>query len=194
MKARLKSAEKQDQNIKYIVETMKSSENARKKELKDTKDILDYSRDKIRDLENITIHQISKVHHAEKKVEKLKLKLREKDSVIKDLKSRMKDGAEAEKIKYLEGEVELCQKEKFSEQKTREKLEKNLENLNTASLVGIYLFIYCCIFSLFSFLIFHIITPHDQVLTGYYICIMLGYTTKRGKVQRRCVSNAERTE
>ena len=95
------------------------------------------------------------MHHAEKKVEKLKLKLHEKDSVIKDLKSRMKDGAEAEKIKYLEGEVELCQKEKVSEQKAREKLEKNMENLNTASLVGIHLFIYCCIY---SFFLFHINT------------------------------------
>ena len=59
MKARLKSAEKQEQNIKYIVETMKASENARKIELKETKDLLGYSRGKMRHLENITADQQS---------------------------------------------------------------------------------------------------------------------------------------
>ena len=58
MKARLRSAEKQEQNIKYIVETMKASENARKIELKETKDLLGYSGETIRHLErkNITVH------------------------------------------------------------------------------------------------------------------------------------------
>ena len=56
LKARLRSAEKQEQNIKYIEETMKASENARKIELKETKDLLGYSGKTIRHLErkNIT--------------------------------------------------------------------------------------------------------------------------------------------
>ena len=90
----------------------------------------------MRHLENITVQQISKVHDAEKNMEKLKLKLHEKDSVIKDLKNRMKLGEQSEKLKYLEGEIDLCQKEKVSEQQARQKLEKNMDNLNTASLVS----------------------------------------------------------
>jgi len=135
LKARLKSVEKQEENMKYIVDTMKSSENARKKELQETKDLLQYSRGKIKHLENITEHQISKVHNAEKKMEKLKIKLYKKDSIIKDLRSRMKLGEQSAKVKYLEGEVEICQREKKSEQETRQILEKNLENLKAASLV-----------------------------------------------------------
>ena len=50
---------------------MKASENARKIELKETKDLLGYSRGKMRHLENITVQQISKVHNAEKNMEKL---------------------------------------------------------------------------------------------------------------------------
>ena len=142
MKARLRSAEKQEQNVKYIVETMKASEKVRKIELKETKDLLGYSREKMRHLENITVQQISKVHDVEKNMEKLKLKLHEKDSVIKDLKNRMKLGEQSEKLKYLEGEIDLCQKEKVSEQQARQKLEKNMDNLNTASLVSNY-FVIC---------------------------------------------------
>ena len=151
MKARLRSAEKQEQNVKYVVETMKASENARKIELKETKDLLGYSRGKMRHLENITVQQISKVHNAEKNMEKLKLKLHEKDSVIKDLKNRMKLGEQSEKLKYLEGEIDLCQKEKVSEQQARQKLEKNMENLNTASLVSNHFVIWFKILTEFYF-------------------------------------------
>ena len=112
MKARLRSAEKQEQNVKYVVETMKASENARKIELKETKDLLGYSRGKMRHLENITVQQISKVHNAEKNMEKLKLKLHEKDSVIKDLRNRMELGEQSEKLKYLEGEIDLRERKK----------------------------------------------------------------------------------
>ena len=123
--------------MKYIVNTMKSSENARSKELQETKDLLQYSREKIKHLENITEQQISKVHNAEKKMEKLKIKLYKKDSLIKDLRSRMKLGEQSAKVKYLEGEVDICQREKKSEQETRKVLEQNLENLKAASLVCI---------------------------------------------------------
>ena len=115
---------------------MKSSEDARKRELKETKDLLEYSREKIRHLENITVKQINKVHNAEKHMENMKLKLHEKDSVIKDLKNRLKLGEQSEKVKYLEGEVELCKKEKVTEQKARQQLERNMEKLKTASLVS----------------------------------------------------------
>ena len=79
---------------------------------------------------------MSKVHNAEKNMEKLKLKLHEKNSVTKDLRNRMELGEQSEKLKYLEGEIDLCQKEKVSEQRARQKLEKNMDNLNTASLVS----------------------------------------------------------
>merc|ERR1712142_952755 len=135
LKARLKSAEKQEKSIKYIVDTMKSSENARKKELQETKDLLKYSRAQIKHLENITEHQTLEMLNTEKKVEKLKLTLHKKDTKIKDLKNRLKQGEQTEKVKYLEGEIELCQKEKISERETRKVLEGNLENLKTASMV-----------------------------------------------------------
>ena len=90
LKERLKSAEKQEENIKYIVETLKSSDKARLRELKDTKDLLQFSQDKIQHLENVTVQQINKVQTSERKMTKLKLKLHAKNAVIKDLQDRLK--------------------------------------------------------------------------------------------------------
>ena len=138
LKARLKSAEKQERNIKNIVETLKSSDNARKTELKETKDLLEYSREKIRNLENTTVMQITKINDVEKEVEELKLKLHEKDFVIRGLKNKLELEEQSEKLKYLKAEIEMCQKERESEHQARQKLEANLENLNTANLVSIH--------------------------------------------------------
>ena len=134
MKERLKLAEKQEENMKYIVDIMKSNEDARNKELKKTKELLEYSKNQIKQLENITIQQISKVKNAEKNVENLKVKLYEKDAVIKDLNNRLKFNKQAERIKYLEGEIEFCHKERDSEQESMKILEKSMENLRSDSL------------------------------------------------------------
>jgi hypothetical protein len=57
--------------------------------------------------------------------------------MIKDFK-KVELGEQSEKLKYLEGKIDLCHKERVPDQQTRQQLEKNMENMNTTRLVSIF--------------------------------------------------------
>ena len=135
LKNRLESAEKQEKSIAIIVDSLKASDRTRQRELKETKDLLEYSREKIYHLENITVQQIKKVHDAESDIQDMKLALKEKDNIIADLKRRLEHGEQAEEINFLKEEISICNKQKANEVEIRRKMEETMSNLEKADKV-----------------------------------------------------------
>ena len=139
LKSRLEAAEKQDENMVKIVNTLKMNDRTRKDELVETRQILQDSLAKSRELEKKTLFQIKQVENADKYAEGLKLKLHEKDQIINDLKIKMNLGEETERNKHLEDKLALCSRERDTVYKANKVLEENLEALNAAKLVETYL-------------------------------------------------------
>ena len=140
LKSRLEAAEKQDENMVKIVNTLKMNDRTRKDELVETRQILQDSLAKSRELEKKTLFQIKQVENADKYAEGLKLKLHEKDQIINDLKIKMNLGEETERNKHLEDKLALCSRERDTVYKANKVLEENLEALNAAKLVETYFF------------------------------------------------------
>ena len=141
LKSRLEAAEKQDENMVKIVNTLKMNDRTRKDELMETRQILQDSLAKSRELEKKTLFQIKQVENADKYAEGLKLKLHEKDQIINDLKIKLNLGEETERNKHLEDKLALCSRERDTVYKANKVLEENLEALNAAKLVETYFFL-----------------------------------------------------
>ena len=135
LKGRLASAEKQDNNVIKILDSLRMNDRTRKTELLETRQILQDSLRKSQDLEKKTIEQIKKVERANKYADGLKLLLHEKDVMINELKYKVSLGEEAEKNKHLVDKLEMCNREKEAVYKANKILEDNLEALNSAKLV-----------------------------------------------------------
>ena len=135
LKTRLASAEKQDENMIKILDSLKLNDKTRKTELLETRQILQDSLTKSQDLEQKTIEQIKKVERANKYADGLKLLLHEKDVMINELKYKVSLGEEAEKNKHLMDKLEMCNREKEAVYKANKILEDNLEAMNAAKLV-----------------------------------------------------------
>ena len=135
LKGRLASAEKQDDNMIKILDSLKMNDKTRKTELLETRTILQDSLKKSQELEQKTIEQIKKVERANKYADGLKLLLHEKDVMINELKYKVSLGEEAEKNKHLVDKLEMCNREKEAVYKANKILEENLEALNAAKLV-----------------------------------------------------------
>ena len=138
LKARLVTAEQQDQNMIKIVESLKVNDKTRKNELMETRNILQDALKRTRELEEKTIDQIKQVQKSNKYAEELKLLLHEKDIMINDLRNRMNLSEEAERNKHLDDKLQLCQREKAAVYKANKVLEDNLEALNAAKLVQMW--------------------------------------------------------
>ena len=139
LKSRLAAAEQQDQNMMKIVNSFKQNDRTRKNELIETRQILQDSLKKTRELEDKTIDQIKRVEKANKYAEELKLLLHEKDIMINDLRYKMNLSEHAEKNKHLEDKLQLCLREKDAVYKANKILEENYEALNAAQLVRKYI-------------------------------------------------------
>ena len=137
LKRRLADAEKQDETMIKIVESLKMNAKTRKSELLETRQILQDSLKKSQDLEQKTLDQIKKVERANKYADGLKLLLHEKDVMINELKYKVSLGEEAEKNKQLVDKLAMCNREKEAVYKANKILEDNLEALNAAKLVKI---------------------------------------------------------
>ena len=137
LKRRLADAEKQDETMIKIVESLKMNDKTRKSELLETRQILQDSLKKSQDLEQKTLDQIKKVERANKYADGLKLLLHEKDVMINELKYKVSLGEEAEKNKQLVDKLAMCNREKEAVYKANKILEDNLEALNAAKLVKI---------------------------------------------------------
>ena len=124
-----------------IVNSFKQNDRTRKNELIETRQILQDSLKKTRELEDKTIDQIKRVEKANKYAEELKLLLHEKDIMINDLRYKMNLSEHAEKNKHLEDKLQLCLREKDAVYKANKILEENYEALNAAQLVRKYLHI-----------------------------------------------------
>ena len=135
LKTRLASAEKQDENMIKILDSLKLNDKTRKTELLETRQILQDSLTKSQDLEQKTIEQIKKVERANKYADGLKLLLHEKDVMINELKYKVSLGEEAEKNKHLMDKLVMCNREKEAVYKANKILEDNLEAMNAAKLV-----------------------------------------------------------
>lgn len=135
LKTRLVSAEKQDENMIKILDSLKLNDKTRKTELVETRQILQDSLKKSQDLEQKTIEQIKKVERANKYADGLKLLLHEKDVMINELKYKVSLGEEAEKNKHLMDKLVMCNREKEAVYKANKILEDNLEAMNAAKLV-----------------------------------------------------------
>ena len=135
LKSRLASAEKQDENMIKILDSLKLNDKTRKTELLETRQILQDSLEKSQDLEKKTIEQIKKVERANKYADGLKLLLHEKDVMINELKYKVSLGEEAEKNKHLVDKLVMCNREKEAVYKANKILEDNLEAMNAAKLV-----------------------------------------------------------
>lgn len=135
LKTRLASAEKQDENMIKILDSLKLNDKTRKTELLETRQILQDSLKKSQDLEQKTIEQIKKVERANKYADGLKLLLHEKDVMINELKYKVSLGEEAEKNKHLMDKLVMCNREKEAVYKANKILEDNLEAMNAAKLV-----------------------------------------------------------
>ena len=139
LKARLEVSEKQDQNLGKILTSLKINEKTRLTELEETKKLLDDSLKRRKDLEEKNLEQIKEVQSAKKYTEEMKLLLHEKDIIINDLRGKMNLSEEAEKNKYLEEKLDICQKEMGAVSKANKILEENYKILNSANIVSLYL-------------------------------------------------------
>ena len=160
LKGRLASAEKQDDNMIKILDSLKINDKTRKTELLETRTILQDSLKKSQIIEQKTIEQIKKVERANKYADGLKLLLHEKDVMINELKYKVSLGEEAEKNKHLVDKLEMCNREKEAVYKANKILEENLEALNAAKLVTTNLLIY--LISQFHFFVFSAIARLEQ--------------------------------
>ena len=115
---------------------MKINEKTRLAELEETKKLLDDSLLRRKDLEEKNLEQIKEVQNANKYSEELKLLLHEKDIIINDLRGKMNLSEEAEKNKYLEEKLDICEKEKDAVSKANKILEENYKILNSANIVS----------------------------------------------------------
>ena len=61
----------------------------------------------------------------------MRLKLAEKDLMIKSLHDQLERGEAAAHIEHIQQDLEMCKREKEVERNARIQLEKNLEQLNT---------------------------------------------------------------
>ena len=64
---------------------------------------------RMKDLERKNLDQIKEVQSASKYTQELKLLLHEKDIIINDLRSKMNLSEEAQKNRYLEQKLEMCE-------------------------------------------------------------------------------------
>ena len=135
LKARLEATEKQDKNLGQILNSLKINEKTRLKELEETKKLLDDSLQRRKELEEKNLEQIKEVQTANKYSEELKLLLHEKDIIINDLRGKMNLSEEAEKNKYLEEKLDICEKEKDAVSKANKILEENYKILNSVNMV-----------------------------------------------------------
>ena len=138
LKARLEASEKQDQNLGKILNSLKINEKTRLRELEETKALLDESLVRREELEKKNLEQIKEVQSAKKYSEELKLLLHEKDIIINDLRGKMNLSEEAEKNKYLEEKLNICEKEKDAVSKANKILEENYKTLNSANMASLY--------------------------------------------------------
>ena len=161
LKSRLASAEKQDENMIKILDSLKLNDKTRKTELLETRQILQDSLKKSQDLEQKTIEQIKKVERANKYADGLKLLLHEKDVMINELKYKVSLGEEAEKNKHLVDKLEMCNREKEAVYKANKILEENLEALNAAKLVTTNSL--NCLISQFLLFEFSAVARHKQI-------------------------------
>ena len=97
--------------------------------------LLDESMRRMKDLERKNLDQIKEVQSASKYTQELKLLLHEKDIIINDLRSKMNLSEEAEKNKYLEEKLKMCEKEKAAVSTANRILEENYKILDSANLV-----------------------------------------------------------
>jgi len=132
LKARLEIAEKQNRNVKSIMEVEKVNTDARNLELKETQDLLTFAKQKIKDLESEAIKRSKELLLVQKEVGKFKLEVADRDNTIEELKNQL-NGVNAEKIKQLEEELDMCTN---SELAVRKNLEKTKEANREATLCG----------------------------------------------------------
>lgn len=92
---------------------------------------------RMKDLESKNLQQIKEVQAANKYTQELKLLLHEKDIIINDLRSKMNISEEAEKNKYLEEKLQMCEKEKDAVSKANAILEENYKILDSANIVRV---------------------------------------------------------
>ena len=92
---------------------------------------------RMKDLESKNLQQIKEVQTANKYTQELKLLLHEKDIIINDLRSKMNISEEAEKNKYLEEKLQMCEKEKDAVSKANAILEENYKILDSANIVRV---------------------------------------------------------
>ena len=141
LKERLKASEDQDANLVKILNSLRTNDKTRMTELQETKHLLDESLKRMKDLEKKNLEQIKEVQSAKKYTEEMKLLLHEKDIIINDLRSKMNLSEEAEKNKYLEEKLEMCEKEKDAVSKANKILEENYKILDSVKLVKLHQFI-----------------------------------------------------
>ena len=99
--------------------------------------LLERSMQRMKDLESKNLQQIKEVQTANKYTQELKLLLHEKDIIINDLRSKMNISEEAEKNKYLEEKLQMCEKEKDAVSKANAILEQNYKILDSANIVRV---------------------------------------------------------
>ena len=99
--------------------------------------LLERSMQRMKDLESKNLQQIKEVQTANKYTQELKLLLHEKDIIINDLRSKMNISEEAEKNKYLEEKLQMCEKEKDAVSKANAILEENYKILDSANIVRV---------------------------------------------------------
>lgn len=132
LKSRLEIAEKQNRNVKSIMEVEKVNTDASKIELKETQDLLTFAKQKIKDLESAAMKKSKELLLVQKEVGKFKLEVADRDNTIEELKNQL-NGVNAEKIKQLEEELDMCTN---SELAVRKNLEKTKEANREATLCG----------------------------------------------------------
>ena len=110
-------------------------------ELQETKQLLVESQNRMKDLEKKNLEQIKQVQSANKFTEEMKLLLHEKDIIINDLRSKMNLSEEAQKNRYLEQKLEMCEKEKDAVSKANTILEENYKILDSVKLVRLHQFL-----------------------------------------------------
>ena len=86
-------------------------------------DLLTFAKQKIKDLESEAIKRSKELLLVQKEVGKFKLEVADRDNTIEELKNQL-NGVNAEKIKQLEEELDMCTN---SELAVRKNLEKTKE-------------------------------------------------------------------